>query len=84
MPKLPNGRHVHGPAIRALREAKGISLESLALAAQVDSGNLSRVERGDRKASLDVIARIANALEVPAEAISYVATINVVSDEAVA
>lgn len=35
-----------GPAIKAIRQAQGLSLRELAESAQVDKGYLSRVERG--------------------------------------
>lgn len=56
---------VNGWAIRALREGSGVSLRALAAAIAVDPAHLSRIERGLKPASSDVLARIAVQLEVP-------------------
>jgi transcriptional regulator with XRE-family HTH domain len=53
-----------GKAIRELREAKGISQEKLALAAEVDRAYMGRVERGDNNVAILTLAKIARALGV--------------------
>ncbi|MFD2031351.1 helix-turn-helix domain-containing protein [Ancylobacter dichloromethanicus] len=55
-----------GRAIRALRVARGLSLSQLALAAALDKGYLSRVERGLKVPSVAIVLRISTALEVSA------------------
>lgn len=55
-----------GRAIRALRIERGLSLSQLALAAAVDKGYLSRVERGLKVPSVAIVLRISTALEVSA------------------
>lgn len=56
-----------GDAIRRLRSTKGLSQESLALAAGVDRGYLGRIERGDSVVALLVVIKIARALGVTVE-----------------
>lgn len=53
-----------GQAIRRLREAEGLSQESLALRADVDRAYVGRVERGDNAAALLTLKRIADALGI--------------------
>lgn len=48
-----------GTQIRDLREESGISQESLAAAAGIDQGHLSRIERGLVQPSIDVLVAIA-------------------------
>ena len=55
-----------GQNVRRLRQAMGLSQESLALRAGVDRSYLGSVERGQRNISLGGIAAIARALDVPA------------------
>lgn len=61
----------HGPAIRAIREARQISIRQLAERSGLNRGYLSRLESGLAGASGETIARIATTLDVPSEAISY-------------
>lgn len=54
--------------LRQLRNAKGISQDELAYEANVSRSYLSQLEKGAFYASLNVIGRLAEALEVePAE-----------------
>ena len=62
---LPTGVSL-GRAIRALRSEKDLSLSQLALAASIDKGYLSRVERGLKVPSVAIILRISTVLEVSA------------------
>jgi transcriptional regulator with XRE-family HTH domain len=55
-----------GRAIRALRTEKALSLSQLALAASIDKGYLSRVERGLKVPSVAIILRISTVLGVSA------------------
>ncbi len=62
--------------LRKVRTAKRITQENLAVDAGVDRTTISGIERGDFNASVDLLARLADALavdisllfEVPAEA----------------
>lgn len=54
--------HVVGPRIRALREARGLSLRDLATATDVSHTALSQIERGEASPTLAIAARIAGGL----------------------
>lgn len=71
-------RKILGPAVRAIREALGVKHGELAGRAQVNPGYLTLIEQGRRQPSPAVATRIANALGVSLDAITYVC------DEAVA
>jgi len=58
-------RQRFGQRIRRLREAKGWSQERLAAEAQMHATYLSEVEHGKRNISIDNIAKLADALDVP-------------------
>lgn len=51
-----------GKVIRALRNERGLSLESLAFDAGTDASNLSRVERGIQQLTEDGLKAVAKAL----------------------
>jgi transcriptional regulator with XRE-family HTH domain len=53
--------------LREVRESKGISLRGAARDLGVDASYLSRVERGDQRASGSVLERAANYYELPPE-----------------
>jgi len=44
--------------LRAVRLANGLTLSQVAVAVQLDVGNLSRIERGIQAASVDVAERL--------------------------
>ena len=70
---FPNmAREANGAAIRAIREALGMSQAFLAARANTAAGHLSCVERGLHHASPQLIRRIATELGVPVAAISSV------------
>jgi transcriptional regulator with XRE-family HTH domain len=50
--------------VRQLREARGMSQEDLADAAQIDRTYVSAIERQRYAVSIDVLERLAEALEV--------------------
>lgn len=50
------------PPLRAVRQARGMSLRSVALTAGIDPGHLSKVERGEKQLSVDALRRVAVAL----------------------
>lgn len=56
-----------GKAIKIIREAKGESLGSLAIKTKVSIPYLSLVESDKRTPSFNVIAKLAVALDVPAD-----------------
>jgi transcriptional regulator with XRE-family HTH domain len=50
---------------KAIREARGLSQEALALEAEVDRTYVSQIERGVCNPSLRVLSQIAHTLQVP-------------------
>ena len=61
-------RDVFATNLRRLRHAKGLSQDDLAYEAEVSRSYLSQLEKGAFYASLKIIGRLANVLEVePAE-----------------
>jgi transcriptional regulator with XRE-family HTH domain len=58
-----------GRAIRALRQAKGMTLAELSLAAGVSTGMLSQIERDQANPSLRVLSQVRNALGAPISAL---------------
>jgi transcriptional regulator with XRE-family HTH domain len=58
-----------GRAIRALRKARGMTLQALALASGVSAGMLSEIERDQANPSLRVLSQIRNALGAPISAL---------------
>ncbi|SJM30279.1 helix-turn-helix domain-containing protein [Mesorhizobium delmotii] len=59
-------REVFALNLKALRQAKGMSQEELAHLADIDRTYISSLERSIYNASIDVVDRLANALEVEA------------------
>lgn len=54
-----------GDVLRKIREGRGERLLEVALRAGTDGGNLSRIERNEQRPSLDLLERLADALETP-------------------
>jgi transcriptional regulator with XRE-family HTH domain len=51
--------------VRRLRVAKGVSQENLAIDASIDRTYMSRLERGIQNPTVDVLERLAKALDQP-------------------
>lgn len=64
-------RRLNGASLRTIRTLSGISGADLALRANVSRPHLSLIESGARQASPAVLRRLADALGVSIEAISY-------------
>ena len=60
----------NGAAIKAIREARGLSLRHLANLAETDPSHLCRIESGERGASSMKLSQLAAALDVPRDAIT--------------
>lgn len=58
-------RHEIGDVLRDFRQHKGATLRQIAGRASVALGYLSEVERGQKEASSEILASIADALDVP-------------------
>lgn len=52
-----------GGAVRAMREAQGLTIEQLAMLAGIDRGNLSRMECGKAGWRVEHVAMIADAMK---------------------
>jgi transcriptional regulator with XRE-family HTH domain len=59
-------RQAFAANLRRLRHAKGISQEGLAYAAEVNRSYLSKLEKGVSYPGLEIIAKLANALDIEA------------------
>ncbi len=53
-----------GQAIKAIREAKGLSQKQVALACKIDTSNYSKIENGKTDPSFSSVVKIAKALGV--------------------
>src|SRR6185312_7465300 len=58
-----------GSRVRSIREAANLSRENVAERAKISTSYLGEVERGEKRPKLDMIERIAAALEVPPAAL---------------
>lgn len=50
--------------VRQLREQKGLLLRQIAAALEVDTALVSKIERGERKASKEQVVKLAELLEI--------------------
>ncbi|GAB2735109.1 helix-turn-helix transcriptional regulator [Amycolatopsis magusensis] len=66
--------------IRALRVAKGWSLEELAARARMGSSTLSRIETGGRRLALDQLVTLARALDTSLDQLVETATDDIISN----
>lgn len=57
--------HAVGPRLRALRRHRGLTLADLAVLTGVSESTLSRLESGQRRASLELLLPLARAYDVP-------------------
>ncbi|WP_028611900.1 helix-turn-helix domain-containing protein [Paenibacillus harenae] len=63
-----------GENIRQLRKKRGLSQEQLALRAEINASYMGQVERGEKNPTIDVLSKIAFALQTPIEQIVNVIT----------
>jgi len=54
-----------GKKVKALRLSKNLSQEKLALEAGLDRTYIPSIERGERNVSIEVIFKLAKALDIP-------------------
>lgn len=66
---VPSHRAAFGARVRELRTGHGWSQEDFAHRANLDRTYVSGIERGTRNPTLDIIHRLAQALDVPAAAL---------------
>ena len=60
-----------GPALRAIREAKGFTQKELGTRSGVSASHLTNAEAGVRNLSFDAVLRVAHVLDVRPQAITY-------------
>ncbi|MET0467530.1 MAG: helix-turn-helix domain-containing protein [Aeromicrobium sp.] len=58
-------RELIGDVLRARRLAEGLTLRDVSERARISLGYISEVERGQKEASSELLAALAQALEVP-------------------
>ena len=58
-------RELIGDVLRARRLAQGLTLRDVSERARISLGYISEVERGQKEASSELLAALAQALEVP-------------------
>lgn len=75
-PDRNNERERIGAQIRALREERNLEAKDLAKYADIDASNLSRIEKGKFSPGLDVLCKIAAAMDCSVEIIPNGATRN--------
>lgn len=66
-----SNRRVHGPAVRAIREALGIKHGLFAVECHISPGYLTNIEKGVKQPSDAVAAAIAKRLGVTIDEITY-------------
>jgi DNA-binding XRE family transcriptional regulator len=59
----------NGPVARLIREERGISQQVEADAVHIDRAHLSRIEKGTKQPSRDVVRKIASFLQLPISAL---------------
>lgn len=64
-------RNLNGATVRVVRELTGISQHDLAARCAISQGTLSNIERGIHGTSPETNRKLADALGVPLEAITY-------------
>jgi transcriptional regulator with XRE-family HTH domain len=64
-------RVVHGPAVRAIREALGFKHGDFAIRCDISPSYLTNIEKGIKQPAPDVAVRFATQLGVPLAAITY-------------
>lgn len=69
-------RLIHGPAVKAIREALGIKHGKFAIDCGISPGYLTNIEKGVKQPSESVTTAIAVRLGVTKDDITYVVTAN--------
>ena len=75
-PDRNNERERIGARIRSLREERNLEAKDLATYADIDASNLSRIEKGKFSPGLDVLCKIAAAMDCSVEIVPIGATRN--------
>lgn len=69
-------RRLNGTAVRVIRMSRGVRAVDLAASARIDPGYLTKLEQGKRQPSPEVLKRLTAALDVPLDAITYLAAVD--------
>ena len=64
-------RRAHGPAIRAIRKAMGVTQDDLAVSSDMSPSHLHRIEAGERQPSEKAISAICLRLGINKDDICY-------------
>lgn len=64
-------RRVHGPAVRAIRQALGVKHGEFAIRCGITPGYLTNIEAARKQPSATVAQELAKNLGVPLDAIAY-------------
>ena len=64
-------RKAHGPAIKAIRKALGVTQDDLAISCDVTPGYMSNIESGKKLPSEALVSAICLRLGIPKDAITY-------------
>jgi transcriptional regulator with XRE-family HTH domain len=70
-PTVPPLIKAHGKAIREIRKSRHLSINRVAIHIGVTTAYLSRLERGQRGATLETLQKIADAIGASIDAITY-------------
>ena len=62
---MKNVTELFGKQLCTLRNAAGLSQEELAFKASLSTNHLGQIERGQKSPTLEIVAKIATALNVP-------------------
>ena len=70
-----------GENIRNLRKTRGLSQEQLALRAEINASYMGQVERGEKNPTIDVLSKIASALQTPLEELVSIESVTKISTD---
>ncbi len=65
-------RILFGQRLREIRERKQLSQEKLAALAGLNRTYISKIERGERNISVETVAKLAQALDIPIDQLFHI------------
>jgi transcriptional regulator with XRE-family HTH domain len=74
----------HGPAAKRIRQLQNIKQDTVAQASGIHPAYLSNIEKGAKQPSLELMGKLANALNVGIDEVSYVTNVVILADEVAA
>lgn len=75
-------RHQIGDVLRDVRQRQGRTLREVSSGAKVSLGYLSEIERGQKEASSELLAKVSEALDVPLSVILREVSVRIAVEEA--